>query len=213
VPRFKLIFTQFDGQLPAFTQKFLNLYNFIEPNIVYATGVLLFLTTLSIAAFTFTQRGHYLFSKIKLHIPLLGNLFVQGFIVLFCKTLATLLAGGVSIIEIFDVLITMTNNDVVKTAIIRTKKYIIEGSNIHLSAAASGFFPSFVIQMIRVGEENGSLPQVLQQTAEHYERKMDTSIKILNSILEPIMIITAGAIVMLVVIALYLPFSMSKVGR
>jgi type IV pilus assembly protein PilC len=214
VPRFKLIFKQFGGQLPPFTQMFLNIYDFLHSNIIYVIVFLFLFTTLSIMAYTLTEKGHYIFSKIKLRIPLLGNLFVQSFIVMFCKTMATLLAAGVSIIEIFDILIAMTDNDVVKNAIIRTKKYIIEGSNIHLSAAATGFFPGLVIKMIQVGEESGSLSQVLNKTAEHYERKVDTSINIVTSILEPIMIITAGSIVMVVIIALYLPiFSISKVLR
>jgi type IV pilus assembly protein PilC len=214
VPRFKMIFKQFGGQLPAFTQIFLNIYDFLQHNIIYVLAVMIVLLILSILAYTRTEKGHYMFSKIKLRIPLLGNLFVQSFIVMFCKTMATLLAAGVSIIEIFDILIAMTDNDVIKTEIIRTKKYIIEGSNIHLSAAATGFFPGLVVEMMQVGEESGSLPQVLDKTAEHYERKVDASITTVTSILEPLMIVAAGVIVMIVVIALYLPiFTMSKVPK
>jgi type IV pilus assembly protein PilC len=76
--------------------------------------------------------------------------------------------------------------------------------------SATGFFPNMVIKMIQVGEESGSLPEVLEKTSEHYERKVDATITTLMSLLEPAMIISVGAVVSVVVIALYLPiFTMS----
>ena len=78
--------------------------------------------------------------------------------------------------------------------------------------AATGFFPNMVVKMIQVGEESGSLPVVLERTSDHYERKVDSIITTMTSLLEPMMIITVGAIVSVVVIALYLPiFTMSDV--
>ena len=76
--------------------------------------------------------------------------------------------------------------------------------------STAGFFPNMVIKMIQIGEESGSLPEVLERTSQHYERKVDSMISTMMSLLEPIMIITVGAIVSVVVIALYLPiFTMS----
>lgn len=215
VPRFQVIFSQFGaGQLPAFTRGFMSFYDMMLHNFIFITISVIAVIMLSFIVYNKTQKGHYLFSKIKLSIPLLGNLFVQSFLVMFCRTMSTLLAGGVSVIEVFDILIAMTNNDIIKSAITRTKKYIIEGSNIHLSAAATGFFPGLVIKMMQVGEESGSLPAVLDKTAEYYERKVDSTIMTVTSVLEPLMIVTAGSIVLVIVIALYLPiFSMSNVTR
>ncbi|HBG28249.1 MAG: hypothetical protein A2Y10_09720 [Planctomycetes bacterium GWF2_41_51] len=215
VPRFKVIFNQFGaGQLPVFTRGFMSFYEAMRNNFIYVIILAAVIIAGSIIAYTKTVKGHYIFSKIKLGIPLIGNLFVQSFLVMFCRTMATLLAGGVSVIEVFDILIAMTDNDIIKSAVTRTKKYIIEGSNIHLSAAASGFFPGLVVKMMQVGEESGSLPSVLDKTAEYYERKVDSTIMTVTSILEPLMIVTAGSIVLVVVIALYLPiFSMSKITK
>ena len=76
--------------------------------------------------------------------------------------------------------------------------------------ATSGFFPNMVVKMVQVGEESGSLPKVLDRTANYYEQKVDSMITTLTTLLEPIMIVTVGAIVLVVVLALYLPiFSMS----
>jgi len=104
----------------------------------------------------------------------------------------------------------MASNDVIKSAIVQTRENIIEGSRISLSMAETGFFPNMVTKMIKIGEESGSLPIILERTSEHYERKVDSTITTLTSLLEPIMIISVGAVVAVVVIALYLPiFTMS----
>jgi type II secretory pathway component PulF len=104
----------------------------------------------------------------------------------------------------------MTNNNVIKTAIVRTRERIVGGSNVSLSLASAGFFPNMVVKMIQVGEESGSLTRVLDRTASYYERKVDSTITTVMGLLEPIMIVTVGAIVLVVVLALYLPiFSMS----
>jgi type IV pilus assembly protein PilC len=149
-----------------------------------------------------------------LGVPLLGRIISQSFVSMFCKTMAALLGAGVSVLEVFDILGTMTNNDVIKGAITQTQERIIEGSNISLSMGSSGFFPKMVVKMIQVGEESGSLSKVLVKTSDYYERKVDTTISTVMSLLEPIMIVTVGAIVLTVVIALYLPiFSMSNIAK
>jgi type IV pilus assembly protein PilC len=157
-----------------------------------------------------TPKGHYFISKMALRVPLLGKIFSHGFIAMFCKTMSTLLAAGVSVLEVFDILATMTKNDVIKEAIVRSREHIVQGSNVSLSLATAGFFPNMVVKMIQVGEESGSLPQVLDRTSDYYERKVDSTITTVLGLLEPIMIVTVGGIVLVVILALYLPiFSMS----
>ena len=211
VPRFRMIFEQLGGQLPAFTRGFMYIYDILQNNIIYAIGLLLLLIISSILACK-TKKGHTFFSKISLSIPLIGSVFRQAFIATFCRTMSTLLSAGVSVLEVFDVLKGMTNNDVIKSAIINTRESLVGGSNISVSLAAADFFPNMVIKMVQVGEESGSLPTVLERTSEHYERKVDSTVTTLTSLLEPIMIVSVGAIVSVVVIALYLPiFSMSNI--
>jgi len=115
---------------------------------------------------------------------------------------------------VFDILSGMTDNDIIKSAITQTRERIVGGSNISLSMASVGFFPNMVIKMIRVGEESGSLATVLERTSAHYERKVDSTITVMTNMLEPLMIVTIGAIVLVVVLALYLPiFTMSDIAR
>ncbi|HEX7343219.1 MAG TPA: type II secretion system F family protein [bacterium] len=211
VPRFRKIFDQIGGTLPAFTRGFMGFYDILRYNILYIiVGViaLIFLAKLA----SRTKKGHYIFSKILLALPLFGKIFSQAFVATFCRTTSTLLAAGVSVLEAFNILTGMTGNDIIRSAILKTRESIVGGSNISASMSSAGFFPNMVIKMIQVGEESGSLPEVLEKTSEHYERKVDAMITTLMSLLEPVMIISVGGIVSIVVIALYLPiFTMSDI--
>jgi type IV pilus assembly protein PilC len=187
-------------------------YDILHNNILFIIGSV-FVLVVSGIVISKTKKGHYFFSKVLLATPLFGEVFRQAFIATFCKTMSTLLSAGVSVLEVFDVLSGMSSNDIIKLAIERTRGSIVEGSNISSSLSAAGFFPNMVIKMIQVGEESGSLPKVLEKTSEHYERKVDATVTAMTNLLEPIMIVSVGAIVSVVVIALYLPiFSMSASG-
>jgi len=209
VPRFKLIFEQFGADLPAFTKGFMGFYDILRTNVIYIIGSVLLLITSGIFA-SKTRKGHYFLCRIALALPLIGKVLSQSFIVVFCKTMSTLLGAGVSVLEVFDILSGMTNNDIIKNAITQARERIVEGSNLSLALATSGFFPNMVVKMIQVGEESGSISKVLERTADYYERKVDSTITTVMGMLEPIMIVAVGGIVLVVVLALYLPiFSMS----
>lgn len=204
VPRFKSVFEQFGGELPAFTKGFMNFYDVLKLNVHYIIGAVI-LFVVSISLFNKTKKGHYVFSKIFLNIPLIGKLLSQGFVAIFCRTMSTLIGAGVSVLEVFEILTGMTSNDIIKDAVVQTRERLIEGANLSLSISSSGFFPNLLVKMMQVGEESGSLSRVLDRTADYYERKVDATIKTLVSLLEPIMIVSVGSIVLVVVIALYLP--------
>jgi len=212
IPRFRTIFDQLGSRLPAFTRGFMGFYDILHDNIIYIiVGVIVLIVGLITT--NKTKKGHFYFSKFALAIPLIGSVIQQAFIAMFCKTMATLVGAGVSILDVFDILAGMSDNDIIKSAVVRTKEHIVGGLNISLSMASVGFFPNMVVKMIQVGEESGSLSTVLERTSAHYERKIDSTIGLMTSLLEPIMIVTVGAIVLVVVLALYLPiFSMSDVG-
>ncbi|MHC4119389.1 MAG: type II secretion system F family protein [Planctomycetota bacterium] len=209
VPRFRKIFDQIGGTLPAFTRGFMGIYDMVWHNIHYITGLVFFMVVVA-SVLSKTKKGHRLFSKLTLAMPLFGKIVSQAFMATFCKTMSTLLAAGVSVLDAFSILTGMTDNDIIKSAVVQTRENIVGGSSISSSMAESGFFPNMVVKMVEVGEESGSMPEVLDRTSEHYERKVDSTVSALLSLLEPVMIISVGAVVSVVVIALYLPiFTMS----
>ncbi|MHC4559558.1 MAG: type II secretion system F family protein [Planctomycetota bacterium] len=206
IPRFRDMFDQFGaGQLPAFTRAFMAGYDMVMHYSYYIIGAVLLAIILTTLAYAKIGVVHSLFSRIALRLPLFGKLIKQAFIASFCRTMSNLLRGGVSVLEAFDIIYEMTANDVIRSAVSRTRKDIVGGSSIHLSMAGTGFFPNMVIKMVRAGEESGSLWKVLERTADYYEEKVDALIATMISLLEPLLIITVGAIVLVVVLALYLP--------
>lgn len=211
IPKFRLIFSQMGSKLPAFTQGFMNCYDILAGNIL-----LVFLLAASLITTSFiyykTQYGHSRICGLILATPLFGKMATQAFVTTFCRTMATLLGAGVSIIEAFDILAGMTGNDVIKKAVLCSKERVIEGSSISLGLASTGFFPNMVAKMVEVGERSGSLPKVLDRAGNYYETKLDATITTLLSLLGPTVIVVVGSIVLVVVIALYLPiFSISDV--
>lgn len=211
IPRFRTIFDQLGTKLPAFTQGFMMFYDFLRFNLFYIIGTVLLLVV-SMVVLNKTKKGHYFFSKFTLSLPLFGSVIKQAFIVMFCSTMSTLVNAGVSVLDVFDILSGMSGNDIIRSAIVRTRESVVGGLNISTSMASVGFFPNMVIKMMQVGEESGSLARVLERTSAHYERKVDSTITMMTSMLEPIMIVSVGAIVLCVVLALYLPiFTMSDV--
>jgi len=214
IPRFRLIFEQFGSRLPAFTRGFMAVYDAVCHNLHIGLTVVALAAVLAAVAYYKTVKGHYFFSRLALGLPLLGKIFTQAFVALFCKTTSTLLASGVSVLEVFEILATMTRNDVIKLALVNSRNNIMEGSNISMSLFNSGFFPNMVVKMVQVGEESGSLPPLLDRTGDYYEKKVDATISTVMGLLEPVMIVTVGAIVLVIVLALYLPiFSISGVGK
>ncbi len=208
IPRFQKVFEQFGGELPGFTKAFMGFYEFVRGNILFLIGGIVFLAVATVFV-SKTSKGHQTLCRISLRFPLLGKIISQGFVATFCRTMSTMVSAGVSVLEVFDILSVMTNNDVIKSAIVNSRDRIVQGSNISTSLSGSGFFPNLVVKMMQVGEESGSMSRVLDRTADYYERKVDTTIRTVMSLLEPIMIVSVGAIVLVVVLALYLPiFSM-----
>jgi type IV pilus assembly protein PilC len=214
IPRFREMFSQFGaGQLPAYTQKFMAVNDFIINNVLYIIGGTLLGLFVVILAYRNLRTIHYLFSSVALRLPLFGKLLKQAFVAGFCRTMANLLRGGVAVLDVFDIVEEMTHNDIIRSVLVQTRADIVGGSAIYLSMAGTRFFPNMVIKMVRAGEESGSLWQVLERTADYYEEKVDATIATIIGLLEPLLIITVGIIVLAVVLALYMPvFSLSDIA-
>jgi len=192
IPHFVEIFKEFGGTLPAFTRAFLGFYSILVNNLWWILSGLAILLAVCTFLNYRIKNAHRFFSKLLLRLPLLGPIFKNAFISKFSKTMSSLLASGVPMLDAFDILSQMSKNEMMSTE----------------------FFPNLVIKMVQVGEDSGSLAEVLEKTAEHYEIKVDASITTLTSLLEPAMIIIVGMIVLVVVVALYLPiFTLSSIIR
>ena len=209
IPRFSLMFEEFNGELPAFTRGFMAVYDLIASHtlhIVICTAGLV----LGLMAYVRTKSGHEKFCQFMLSVPVFGKIILMSFVAMFCKTLGTLIGAGVSLLDAFGILAEMTNNDILRKGVLETREIMAEGKNISQSMDEVGFFPGVAVKMAQIGENSGSLGTVMEKTSEYYEKKVDGLVSLMLGMLEPVLIITVGGIVLVVILAMYLPiFSMS----
>ncbi len=204
VPVFAKMFQGLGSELPAPTQYVLNISNFLKAHFVY-----LFLGFLGLMAALMywkkTPSGALTFDKILLRSPVLGNLVRKSSIARFTRTLSTLLASGVSILEALEITAKTSGNLVVANAINKSVLAIAEGETITGPLKETGVFPPMVIQMIGVGEKTGGLDDMLNKIADFYDEEVNDAVAALTSIIEPIIIVVMGAVIGGILIAMYLP--------
>ncbi len=160
-----------------------------------------------------TPKGRAQYDRLKLRMPILGDLNRKIVVARFSRTLATLIASGVPIMQSLEVVAKAIDNTVIGEAVEAVRASIREGQTIAIPLQFSGVFPPMVVQMAKVGEETGALEQMLEKVADFYDVEVETTVQSLTSLLEPILIIFMGVVVGAMVISLYLPiFSLATGG-
>jgi type IV pilus assembly protein PilC len=152
-----------------------------------------------------TTKGRYVMDSLKLNAPVFGSLIRKVAIARFARTLGTLIASGVPILQALNIVRDTAGNAVVAKAVNQIHDSVKEGERIVSPLEASGVFPPMVVSMIDVGEETGALPDMLMKVADIYDDEVDNAVAAMTSLLEPIMIIFLAVIVGTIVIALFLP--------
>jgi type IV pilus assembly protein PilC len=152
-----------------------------------------------------TNNGRHTIDAILLKMPILGNILRKVAVARFCRTLSTLLASGVPILDGLDITARTAGNAIVEDAIQTTRSSIERGETISAPLRETNVFPSMVVQMINVGETTGALDAMLSKIADFYEEEVDAAVAGLLTLMEPVMIAFLGVIVGGIVIAMYLP--------
>jgi type IV pilus assembly protein PilC len=204
VPVFAKMFSGLGAELPEPTQVVLNISNFLKSNLLYLTLGVIGLLALFLW-WKKTPAGALLFDKFLLRIPVMGTLVRKSSVARFTRTLSTLLASGVSILEALEITAKTAGNLVVANAISKSVVAIAEGDTITGPLKASGVFPPMVIQMIGVGEKTGGLDDMLNKIADFYDEEVDEAVSALTSIIEPVIIVFMGVVIGGIMIAMYLP--------
>ena len=204
IPTFAQLFAGLGADLPLPTRIVIALSNGLVrymPFIVVGMVALVF----GFRAYYGTTGGRMVIDRVVLKLPVLGNLMRKIAVARFCRTLSTLLASGVSILEALDITARTAGNAVVEEGIQTTRKSIERGETIAGPLKQTAVFPPMVVQMIGVGEATGALDTMLGKIADFYEEEVDVAVAGLLTLLEPLMIALLGGIVGGIVIAMYLP--------
>ncbi len=211
IPKFKDIFDQLGAELPWLTQLLIDaswLLAHRTPWVILGVVAIYFI----VKKINETKEGKYFFDRAKLKLPVFGDLLRKSAIVRFASTLATLITSGVPILQALDIVRETSGNEVITRAMDQVYNSVKDGETIHEPLSKCKVFPPLVVHMVAVGEETGAIDQMLIKVAEAYEREVDDTVSALTSILEPVLIVFLGAIVGVIVVALYLPlFNIPKI--
>jgi type IV pilus assembly protein PilC len=204
IPTFATLFAGLGAELPLPTRIVIaasnNLVRF-GPFLVGGLVALVF----GLRSYYATPGGRMTIDRFLLRLPIFGLLIRKIAVARFCRTLSTLLASGVSILEALDITARTSGNAVVEEAILTTRKSIERGETIAQPLKETAVFPPMVVQMIGVGEATGALDTMLSKIADFYEEEVDVAVAGLLTLLEPVMIAFLGGVVGGIVIAMYMP--------
>jgi type IV pilus assembly protein PilC len=212
IPQFEGIFQSFGADLPAFTRMVVNASRYMRSNGIYLLlGFVAFIVALIMAKKRSLKFAHWI-DRASLRIPIVGPILEQAAIARFCRTLAITFAAGVPLVDALRIVSGATGNRVYDEAASRIREDVAVGHQLQMAMQQVGVFPNMVIQMASIGEEAGSLDEMLVKVAEAYEEEVNNAVDALSSLLEPLIIVFVGVIVGTMVIAMYLPiFKMAAV--
>lgn len=205
VPQFQGLFAGVDAQLPGFTLGVISLSGFMQQNwwvLVLAAGA--GFAGLRKAYRSSTGFRHWLDASL-LKTPVAGTLLKKSAVARYARTLSTTFAAGVPLVQALDSVAGATGNGLFKQAINRMRHDVSTGIQLNESMAVSGLFPGMAVQMTAIGEESGTLDNMLEKVASHYEADVDNLVDNLTSLMEPLIMVVLGGIVGALVLAMYLP--------
>lgn len=212
VPQFQSMFDSFGADLPALTMFVVNLSIFFQAYWWIVVAIIVVIVQLLKQAKRHSKAFNELLDKIILKAPIIGPIITKATIARFARTLATMFAAGVPLVEAMNTVSGAAGNSVYTKAILKMRDDISTGNQLNVVMKQSQLFPNMVVQMVAIGEEAGSIDSMLAKVADFYEQEVDDAVDGLTSLLEPLIMAFLGVIVGGLVIAMYLPiFKMGAV--
>jgi len=212
IPQFAALFTSFGADLPAMTRFVMTLSDYFVQYWWAIFGGLGLAVVGFLQAKKRSRPFRDLLDRAALKMPLFGELLTKGTIARFARTLGTMFAAGVPLVEAMDSVAHASGNVVYERAILRMRDEIATGTQLQATMREAGIFPNMVVQMVAIGEESGALDQMLNKVADFYEEEVDNLVDALSSLMEPIIMAVLGVLIGGLVVAMYLPiFKMGEV--
>lgn len=205
IPQFESLFEGFGADLPTFTQMVIDLSKFVQAQ---GWWMALIAGSAGYAFFYIKKRSKALrraLDRMTLKMPVIGPIMVKAAIARYARTLSTMFAAGVPLVEALTSVAGATGNIVYEEATLKIRDEVATGVRLQRCMESTGLFPNMVIQMIAVGEESGSLDQMAAKVADFYEADVDAAVDSMSSLLEPLIMAILGVLVGGLVIAMYLP--------
>jgi type IV pilus assembly protein PilC len=205
VPQFEALFSNFGADLPAFTRVVVNMSEFLQAYWWLVLGIV------GGAIFAFLQgkkrsrKFGRILDRVVLKTPIVGPIMHKAAIARYARTLATMFAAGVPLVEALESVAGATGNVVYSDAVLMMRDSVATGQQLTFAMNQTGLFPNMVEQMVAIGEESGALDSMLSKVADFYEQEVDDAVDALTSLLEPLIMSVLGVLIGGLVVAMYLP--------
>jgi type IV pilus assembly protein PilC len=212
VPRFGQLYDQIGGHLPALTMFLLALGKNFQAYILYAIPVIAVIAY-GLWRWGRTEGGSNRIDRIRLKMPIFGNIWLKYQVAQFSRTFSTLLEGGMPPVPSLETAARSISSRIIAKAVRTGVGSVREGKSLSQALLKTKVFPELATSMIEVGESTGALPQMLNSVAEFFEEDVQTALTAALSLIEPLILVVMGVVVVTIMIALYLPiFSLGQTG-
>ena len=205
VPQFEQLFTSFGADLPAFTRLVVNLSEFLQEWWWLVFGIAIGSVVGLLQARKRSRKFSRNLDRLILKLPIVGGIMHKASVARYARTLSTMFAAGVPLVEALESVAGATGNVVYSDAVLMIRDSVATGQQLQFAMSQTGLFPNMVEQMVAIGEESGSLDSMLSKVADFYEQEVDDAVDALSSLLEPIIMSILGILIGGLVVAMYLP--------
>ena len=205
VPQFEDIFKSFGAELPAFTQMVINLSRFLQHSWYLFFGGIIIAVFLFVRAHRNSQKVRDETDKAMLKLPIVGKILHKACLARFSSTLATTFAAGIPLVEALVSAAGASGNALYRNAVMAVRNEVMAGMQMHIAMRTVEVFPDMVTQMVMIGEESGSIDDMLTKIAGIYSQQVDDAVDGLSSLIEPLIMVVLGVLVGGLVVAMYLP--------
>ena len=205
VPQFEELFSNFGADLPAFTRVVVNLSEFMQEYWWLIFGILAGAGVGFMQAKRRSRSFGRTLDRLVLKLPIIGPIMHKAAVARYARTLATMFAAGVPLVEALESVSGATGNIVYSDAVLMVRDSVATGQQLQFAMNQTGLFPNMVEQMVAIGEESGSLDAMLSKVADFYEQEVDDAVDALSSLLEPLIMSILGILIGGLVVAMYLP--------
>jgi type IV pilus assembly protein PilC len=205
IPKFSDFYQGFAGQLPLITEILVAVALFIRSNFIWILPALILAVVILRLSIKTSHKAEEAVDKLKLRLPLFGKIWTKFSISQLTRTLHTLLAGGITLVNAIDVAAAAVGSRLIAQRLSQVSQNVKEGDPLWASLQKTGFMTPMAIEMVKVGEETGSLEEMLKNISDFYDEEIDTSITNLLSIVEPVMLIAMGIVIAAILLAMYYP--------
>ena len=212
VPQFESLFQGFGAELPAFTQFIVAISDWMQKWwFIVLLGIIGFIYLFK-EAIRRSQRFSDIIDKYVLKLPVVGEILDKSAVAKFGRVLSTTFAAGVPLVDALESVAGATGNAVYRDAVMKIRDDVSSGTQLQASMKTTGVFPVMAVQLTSIGEESGSLDEMLEKVADHYESVVDDMVDNLTALMEPMIMVVLGVLVGGLIIGMYLPiFQMGQV--